>query len=725
MSATMQVSRRDFLRTGAAAGGLVLAVQLPGCGPRAAEKGEQGTASGAAKPVFEPNAFVRVGEDGAVTVVAKHLEMGQGTYTGLATIVAEELDADWSKVLVEGAPADASKYNNLLWGPAQGTGGSTAIANSWEQLRKAGATARAMLVAAAAQEWGVDAAGLTTDAGVVTDPKGGKRADYGSLVAKAAKLPVPENVPLKDPKSFKFIGKQSARVDTKAKSMGQAMFTQDVKLPGLLTAVVAHPPRFGATVKSFDASEAKKIKGVREVVQVPNGVAVLADSFWPAKQGRDLLKIEWDESKAFTQGSAEILAQYRELAAKPGIVARKDGDAEGTLAKAARTLEATYELPFLAHACMEPMNCVVRLSKDRIEVWNGEQFQTGDQGALAQAAGLKPEQVSITMLYAGGSFGRRANPKSDYLLEALSVAQAIKGSAPVKLVWTREDDMRAGQYRPLTLHYLKGAVDGSGKVTAWRQRIVGQSIIAGTAFEPVMVKDGIDVTSVEGAATTKYAIPNLQVELQSPALPVPVQWWRSVGNTHTAFAVECFIDELAAAVHKDPVAFRRGLLAGAPRHLGVLALAAEKAGWGTPLPAGRARGIAVHESFNSYVAEVAEVSLEGGKPRVHRVVCAVDCGIVVNPDVVRMQMESGIAYGLSAALFGEITLKEGRVEQGNFDRYQVLRISEMPKVEVYLVPSDAPPTGVGEPGTPPIAPAVANALFQLTGKRVRTLPIRV
>ena len=725
MSTTMRVSRRDFLRTGAAAGGLVLAVQLPGCGPREAGRGAQGPATGGAKPVFEPNAFVRVGEDGSVTVVAKHLEMGQGTYTGLATIVAEELDVDWSKVKVEGAPADASRYNNLLWGPSQGTGGSTAIANSYEQLRKAGATARAMLVTAAAQEWGVDAAGLATDAGVVTDPKSGKRADYGALAAKAAKIPVPENVPLKDPKTFKLIGKHSARIDSKSKSMGQAVFTQDVKLPGLLTAVVAHPPRFGATVKSFDASEAKKVKGVREVVQIPTGVAVLADTYWPAKQGRDLLKIEWDESKAFTQGSAEITAQYRELAGQPGAVARKDGDAEGTLAKAPRTVEATYEVPYLAHACMEPMNCVVQISKDRIEVWNGEQFQTGDQMALAQAGGLKPEQVFLNMLYAGGSFGRRANPRADYLLEALSVAQAIKGGAPVKLVWTREDDMRAGQYRPLTLHSLKGAVDGSGKVTAWHQRIVGQSIMAGTALESMMVKDGVDATSVEGAATTKYAIPNIQVELHSPVLPVPVQWWRSVGNTHTAFAVECFIDELAAAARKDPVAFRRALLANAPRHLGVLTLAADKAGWGTPLPAGRARGVAVHESFNSFVAEVAEVSLEGGQPRVHRVVCAVDCGTVVNPDVVRMQMESGIAYGLSAALYGEITLKDGQVEQGNFDRYRVLRINEMPKVEVHMVPSGAPPTGVGEPGTPPIAPAVANALFQLTGKRVRSLPIRM
>lgn len=722
MGATFQVTRRDFIRTSAAASGLVLAIQLPGCGPRGAEHPEMAAGF---KPVFEPNAFVRVGEDGQVSVVAKHLEMGQGTYTGLATIVAEELDADWSKVRVEGAPADASRYNNVLMGPIQGTGGSTAIANSYDQLRKAGATARAMLVAAAAADWKVDPASLKTEAGVVINPANGKRAGYGSLASKAAALPVPEQVALKDPASFKLIGKQGTRLDAKAKSMGTAAYTQDFKMPGLLTAVVAHPPRFGATVKSFDATEAKKIPGVKDVVQIPNGVAVLADTFWPAKKGRDALKIEWDESKAFTKGSAEIAADYRELAKKPGKAARKDGNAAAVLAKSPRVVEAVYEVPFLAHACMEPMNCVVQLSTDKMEVWNGEQFQTVDQGALAQAAGLKPEQVTIHMLFAGGSFGRRANPHSDYLLEALSVAQAIKGSAPVKLVWTREDDMRAGYYRPLTVHALRGAIDGSGKVTAWQQRVVGQSIIAGTAFEPMMMKDGLDPTSVEGAATTKYAIPNIQVELTSPTIGVPVQWWRSVGNTHTAFAVESFIDELAAAAKKDPVEFRRGLLANAPRHLGVLNLAAEKAGWGSPLPAGQARGVAVHESFNSYVAEVAEVSLEDGKPKVHRVVVAVDCGVVVNPDVVKMQMESCVAYGLSAALFGEITLKEGRVEEGNFDRYRVLRMNEMPKVEVYLVQSSEAPTGVGEPGTPPIAPALTNALFALTGKRVRTLPVRL
>jgi isoquinoline 1-oxidoreductase subunit beta len=722
MSATMRVSRRDFLRTGAAAGGLVLAVQLPGCGPRGGERGEEGATGAGTRPVFEPNAFVRVGEDGSVTVVAKHLEMGQGTYTGLATIVAEELDADWKKVRVEGAPADKSKYANLAFG-VQGTGGSTSMANSWEQLRKAGATARAMLLAAAAQQWSVDAAGLTADNSVVSDPKTGNRADYGSLAARAAKLPVPENVPLKDPKNFRLIGKTAPRVDAKPKSMGRAVFTQDVTLPAMLTAVVAHPPRFGGTVKSFDASEAKKIKGVREVVQVSSGVAVLADSFWPAKQARDLLQIEWDDSKAYRGSTPEIFAEYRRLVETPGAIARKDGNGAAALGSG-KEAEAIYQVPFLAHACMEPLNCVVKLSADKCEIWNGEQFQTPDQMAVAALTGLKPEQVEITMLFAGGSFGRRANPYADYVVEAVTIAQAIKGGAPVKLVWTREDDTRAGYFRPMYVHAVKAALGSDGRVSTWRHRVAGQSIMKGTAFESFIQK-GIDPTSVEGIADTGYAFPNFQVELHTTTLGVPIQWWRSVGHSHTAFVMETFMDDLAALARQDPVAFREAHLAKSPRHLGVLQTAAKAAGWDTPLANGRARGVAVHQSFGSYVAEVAEVSIENGKPRVHRVVCAVDCGVAINPDIVKMQMESGIAYGLSAALYGEITLKEGRVEQGNFDRYQVLRLNDMPKVEVHIVQSDAPPSGVGEPGTPPIAPAVANALFLLTGKRVRTLPIRV
>jgi isoquinoline 1-oxidoreductase beta subunit len=712
---TLSVTRRNFLKSGAAAGGLLLAVDLTGC----VAKGEAVPSS----PDFAPDAFVRIGTDGHVTVVSKHLEMGQGTYTGLATIVAEELDADWKSVRVEAAPADASRYANTALGTIQGTGGSTAIANSWAQLRKAGATARAMLIAAAAAEWGVEPSTLTTEAGVVKQASGSKRASYASLVAKASTLPVPAEVPLKDPKDFRLIGKIAPRLDARDKSTGKAVFTQDIKLPGMLTAVVQHPPKFGATVKSFDATAAKAIPGVKDVVQISAGIAVLADGYWQARQGRAALKVEWDESKAYTESTDQLAARYRELTAKPGAVARKDGNATGALGSAAKKIDVTYELPFLAHACMEPMNCVVQLSADKLEIWTGEQFQTVDQGNLAKAAGLKPEQVILNMLYAGGSFGRRANPHSDYQIEALTIAQAIKGAAPVKLVWSREDDMRAGYYRPMTVHRMQGGLDASGTPVAWHQRIVGQSIITGTAFEPFMVKDGVDGSSVEGAANSRYQVPNFQVELTSPKLAVPVQWWRSVGHTHSAFAVESFVDELADAAGKDPVEFRKAILSNAPRHLGVLTLAAEQAGWGTPLPEGRARGVAVHESFGSFVAEVAEVSVEAGKPRVHRVVVAVDCGIAINPDVVKMQMESCVAYGLSAVLHGAITLKDGAVVQGNFNEYQVLRIDEMPRVEVHIVPSAEPPTGVGEPGTPPIAPAVTNALAKLTGKRIRTLPI--
>jgi isoquinoline 1-oxidoreductase beta subunit len=715
---TTQVSRREFLRVTAVAGaGLTLAVSVQGCGRR----GEEEQQGASVEPVFLPNAFVRVGEDGEVTVIAKHLEMGQGTYTGLATIVAEELDADWKQVRVEAAPADASRYTNLLFGPMMGTGGSSAMANSYEQLRKAGATARAMLVAAAAQQWGVDAGGLTTENGVVTNPGNGKRASFGSLAKAAAALPVPENVPLKDPKTFRLIGKVAPRVDARAKSTGKAQFTADFTLPGMLTAVVAHPPRFGATVKSFDAAAAKAVPGVKDVVQIPTGVAVLAEGFWAARQGREKLTVEWDESKAFRGSSADLFVQYRALAGKPGLVARKEGNAEAALHKG-KAVEAVYEFPYLSHASMEPLNCVVRLSNDKCEIWNGEQLQSADQMAVATLTGLKPDQVSLTMLFAGGSFGRRANPKSDYVLEAVSIAKAIEGRAPIKLQWTREDDMRAGWYRPMYLHSVRGAVDKSGAALAWHHRVVGQSIMKGSPFE-FFIKDGIDPTSVEGAANTPYSIPNLQIELHATELGVPIQWWRSVGHTHTAFVMETFIDELAVAAGKDPVEFRRGLLGKAPRHLGVLNLAAEKAGWGSPLPAGRARGIAVHESFESFVSEVAEVSIEGGRPRVHRVVCAVDCGVAINPDIIRMQMEGGIAYGLGALLSGEVTLKDGVVQQANFDTYKVLRIPDMPVVEVHIVPSAAAPTGVGEPGVPPLGPAVANALFQLTGQRVRRLPV--
>ena len=710
-------ARRQFLQVAAIAGG-GFAIGFSNLARAAA--------AGAGSADFVPNAFVRIGGDSSVTVLIKHLEMGQGVSTGLPTLVAEELDADWAQIRFEGAPANASLYNNLLWGPAQGTGGSTAIANSYEQLRKAGATARAMLVAAAADEWKVPADSITVSKGVVAHKATNRKASFGQLAAKAATQPVPADVKLKDPKNFQYIGKRVARKDSKPKTNGSAQFTIDVKLPDMLTAVVAHSPLFGGKVKSFDATKAKAIKGVVEVVQVPSGVAVLANDFWAAKQGRDALTVVWDDSAANKLGSAEILAQYKELAQKPGLVARKDGDADKALAGAAKKLEATFEFPYLAHAAMEPLDCVVKLDKDSCEIWNGEQLQTPDQFAVAKLTGLKPGQIKFNMLYAGGSFGRRANPQADYILEAVSIAKAINGRVPVKMIWTREDDMRAGFYRPAYFHRIAAGLDAQGNLIGWQHRIVGQSILAGTMFEGMMVKDGVDGTSVEGASNLPYQIPNMLVDLHTPKIGVPVLWWRSVGSTHTAFSTETFIDELAAAAGKDAVEFRRALLAKHPRHLGVLNLAAQKAGWGKPLAKGKGRGIAVHESFNTVVAQVAEVSVKpDGTLRVDRVVCAVDCGVAVNPDVITAQMEGGIGFGLSAALYGAITLKEGRVEQSNFHEYRPLRINEMPKVEVHIVTSSEKPTGVGEPGVPLIAPAVANAIFSATGKRLRNLPLKL
>jgi isoquinoline 1-oxidoreductase beta subunit len=714
-------SRRDFLK---ASGALLLGVHLP---RSLAQSGPGRTIDAPAAAAFQPNAFIRIGEDNTVTVLVKHLEMGQGTYTGLPTLVAEELDANWSQMRAIGAPADAKLYNNLFWGPAQGTGGSTALANSYEQLRKAGAAARAMLVAAAAEKWNVNPSEVTVSKGVVMHRKTKRAATFGSLAADAAKQKVPEDVKLKDSKDFVFIGKPARRIDAHAKSTGMAQFTQDLRLPGQLTAVVLHPPRFGARLKSFDAAKAKQVKGVQEVVAfstpVRDGVAVLAKDYWTAKKGRDALTAEWDESSAFRLSSQELMDQYRKLAETPGASARKEGDAGKAMAGAAMTLQAAYEFPFLAHAAMEPMNCVARLSADACEIWHGEQFQTVDQMALAQLLEMKPEQISLVQLYAGGGFGRRANPKSDFVLEAAAIAKAIGGKAPVKLVWGREDDMRAGFYRPMYYHALQAGLDAQGNLVAWQHRIVGQSILTGTAFEGMMVKDGVDATSVEGAANLPYAIPNLAVELHSPAVGVPVQWWRSVGSTHTAFATECFLDEIAREAKKDPYELRRALLAKHPRHRGVLELAAQKAGWGQPLAKNRARGIAVHESFNTFVAQVVELSRRQSGFRIEKVTCAVDCGVAVNPNIIRMQMESGIGYGLSAALAGAITLKEGAVEQSNFHDYPVVRMNQMPRIETHIVASAEKPSGVGEPSTPVIAPALANAILALDGKAMRALPL--
>ncbi|HEY6897286.1 MAG TPA: xanthine dehydrogenase family protein molybdopterin-binding subunit [Rhodocyclaceae bacterium] len=725
MTTIENLSRRQFIQAGA---GLTLGFMLPAAFAANAGPGKAGDGLAAAVH-FEPNAFLRIGADNTVTVISKHLEMGQGTYTGLATILAEELDADWKTVRVEGAPADAKRYNNLFWGPAQGTGGSTAMANSWEQMRKAGAAGRAMLVSAAAKEWQVPASEIVVREGMVSHAASKHKASFGQLAAAAAMEAVPSDVKLKDPKDFHLIGKVAKRKDSADKTNGKAQFTQDVHLPGMLVAVVAHPPRFGAKVQGFDASRAKAVKGVVDVVQIPQGVAVLATDTWSAKKGRDALSVTWDESAAFKLGSDEILARYKELAKTPGLVAAKAGNADQAFTQAAKVVRAAYDFPYLAHAAMEPMNCVMRLNADGLEVWNGEQLHTGDQYALAATFGLKPEQVNIHMLYAGGSFGRRACKDSDYVLEAAQILKASGGKAPIKLVWLREDDMRAGYYRPLFHHVLEAALDANGKLSGWRHRLVGQSILIGSPFEKMLVKNGIDGVSVEGAANLPYAVPHLTVDLHTPTdIGVPVLWWRSVGSSHTAYSTETFIDQVAVALGRDPLALRLELLDKHPRHAGVLKLAAEKAHWGTPLQPGQAgerrgRGIAVHESFNSYVAQVAEVTIsKGGSIRVDRVVCAVDCGTAINPDNIRSQVEGGIGFALSAALHGEITLKEGRVEQGNFDGYPPLRIHEMPRVEVHILPSAAPPSGIGEPGVPPLAPAVANAIAAATGKRLTRLP---
>jgi len=529
-------------------------------------------------------------------------------------------------------------------------------------------------------------------------------------------------VPLKDAKDFQLIGKPLKRLDTPAKVNGSAIFSMDVHVPGMLTALVAHVPVFGGKAKSIDSAAALAVPGVKQVVDVGSGVAVIASGFWAAKKGRAALKVEWDLGPNAGMSSAGMRADYKKLAEGPGKVARKDGDPEGALKSAAQVLDAEYELPFLAHAPMEPLNCVVDLRADSMEIWAGSQFQTVDHAAASAVAGLDPKSVKLHTTFLGGGFGRRANPVADYIVEAVKVAKAAK--APVKLIWTRDDDLRGGYYRPMWHSRIRAGLDSAGAIASWMHTIVGQSFIAGTAFEAFLVKDGIDGTSVEGSADTDYALPNLQVDLHTTKLGVPTLWWRSVGHSHTAFVVESFLDEVAHASKTDPLELRRKLLAGKPRNLGVLELAAAKAGWGKPLEKGRARGIAVHHSFESYVAAVAEVSLENGKLRVHKYTVAVDCGRVVNPDTIQAQIQGAVGFGLTATLYSAITLADGRVEQSNFHDYKLLRIQEMPAVEVHIVPSDEPSTGIGEPGVPPIAPALCNALFELTGKRIRHLPIR-
>jgi isoquinoline 1-oxidoreductase beta subunit len=707
-------SRRKFLKDSAVLmSGLVIGFYLP------VKSGRAYAAEAQPKPVYPPNAFIRIAPDNSITIIVNKSEMGQGVYTSLPMLVAEELEADWSRIFIESSPV-AAVYNHTGFG-MQLTGGSSSIPSSWEQMRRVGAAGRILLIRAAAQQWGVPESECHAENSQVIHANSDKKLSYGALANAAAKLPLPDNVPLKEPKDFKIIGKPVKRLDTPVKINGTAQFGLDVYLPGMLTVLIARSPVFGGKVKHFDATEARKLKGVQGIYQVPSGIAVAATGFWPAKTARDLLEIEWDEGPGATLSTPKMRADYLDLAKQPGTVARKEGDALQGIKEAYKTVSAEYEVPYLAHAMMEPLNVVVDLKPNHCIIWTGTQAQTMDHAMAAATAGLKPEQVEIHTTYLGGGFGRRANPRSDFVQEAVQVAKVIR--KPIKIVWAREDDMRGGYYRPMWADRIEAGITQDGRPLAWKHTIVGQSITADTPFEPFMTKNGVDVTSVEGASTLPYVIPNLQVELHSPKNVVPVQWWRSVGHSHTAFVVETMIDELAHLAGKDPIAYRMDNLPAASRYRGALQLAAEKAGWGkVNLPAGHAFGVAVHESFKSYVAEIAEVSLENGKIKVHRVVAAVDCGMVVNPDGVRQQIEGAIVFGLSAALHGAITLENGRVMQSNFDKYAPLRLSEMPQVEVHIVASNEHPSGIGEPGTPPIAPAVANAVFALTGKRLRRMP---
>ncbi|PBJ02922.1 xanthine dehydrogenase family protein molybdopterin-binding subunit [Pseudomonas sp. ACN5] len=719
MNSINALSRRGFLKGSAVlGGGLVVAFVMPGAHRFAMGAENQGK-------VFAPNAFLRIGNDNSVTVLLGHSEMGQGIWTGLTMLIAEELDADWSKIRVEHSPASAADYGMPGFGGMQITGGSTSTWMEFDRYRLAGAAARLMLIDAAAKRFNVAPSAIHTESGVVV--AGEHRATYGELADDAGQLspPDPASIKLKDAKDWRLIGKPTQRLDTPEKITGRAKFGMDVQFEGLMTAMVARSPTFGGSVKSFEGAEALAIPGVHKVVQVPTGIAVIADHYWAAKLGRDALKVEWNPGPNAGLNSQALLESFRKLATTPGLNAGQAGDTQAALAKAAKTIDAEYSVPYLAHAPMEPLNCTVSISKDKCEIWTGTQFQTLDQMVAGQITGLKPEQVEIHTEFLGGGFGRRANPTSDFVSEAVHVAKAA--GVPVKTVWAREDDIRGGYYRSAFLHHARIGLGADGLPLAWKHVMVGQSIMAGTSLEASMVKDGIDKTSVEGVADSPYigGLANHQIELHSPQTGISVLWLRSVGHTHTAFVMESLIDELATAAGKDPVEYRRTLLKDHPRHLGVLNLAVEKANWKAPLPDGHALGVAVHESFGSYVAQVAEVSQDNLAIRVHRVVCAVDCGIAVNPQSIAAQMESCITFGLSFALHSKLTLKDGQVVQSNYHDYQVLRLNEMPVVEVHIVPSSNKPGGIGEAGVPPTAPAVANAVFALTGQRLRELPLQL
>jgi isoquinoline 1-oxidoreductase beta subunit len=708
------LSRRAVLKAGAlAGGGLVLGFVLPSPLRRA-------LAEGMPQP-FVPNAWLRIAPDNAITILMHKAEMGQGVATSMPMLVAEELEVDLHQVKTGWAPPGEVYTDKLL--EMQATGGSTSVRSNWQQLREAGAAARTMLIAAAAAQWKVKPASCKAENGAVVHGASKRRLTYGELAEAAAHQPVPKKIALKPAKECRYIGKPVPRLDTPAKINGKAEFGMDVKLPGLLTAMLVQCPVFGGKLKHFDGEAAKAVKGVRQVFEIEGGVVVVADGFWAAKLGRDALKIEWDEGAQASLDSAGLLKHFEELAAKPeAAVARKDNDVDSAISKAASTLEAVYETPYVAHATMEPMNCTVDLKADRCDIYVGTQSVAFVQGTAAKLTGLKPEAVTVRLAYLGGGFGRRF--EQDHIAQAVLIGKQVK--APVKLIWTREDDMQHDVYRPASYSKLTAALDAKGNATAWKQRIVSQSILKRIMPENLDQDGKLDSSSVEGCANQPYAIPNVLVDYAMADIGAPVGFWRSVGNSQNGFVTESFIDELAHAAKQDPLQYRLKLLAKHPRHAAVLKLAAEKAGWGKKLPEGVGRGLAVVESFGSYVAEVADVVVDtDGTVNVKRVVCAIDCGQIVNPDTIEAQMQSAIVFALTAALKGPITLKNGRVEQSNFHDYPLLTIGETPVIDVHIVPSKEAPGGVGEPGVPPLAPAVANAVFAATGKRIRRLPINL
>lgn len=721
------VSRRGFLGQAA---GLAIAFYVPFEAPKvalaAAAKGATGAtgAKAAAKvpPLPPANAFLHIGADDSVTVLLAHSEMGQSMWTALPMLIAEELDCDWSKVRAAHAPA-ADVYKFPLFG-MQMTGGSSSTHGEFDRYRNVGATAKHLLLQAAAARLHTSADRLQAKDGVITF--GTRTLRYGEVADEAMKLPQPAAVKLKDPKEWKLIGKPTKRIDSPEKIDGTAKFGIDVQFPGLRTAVVARPPAFGAKLVSFDDAAALAVRGVEKVVRTGNdGVAVVAKNFWAAKRGRDALEIQWKAPENGGVSTTKQIAEFHELARKPGAIGTTKGDVDTALASAAGKIEVDYGFPYLAHAPMEPLNCAVKLENGKAEVWTGTQFQTMDQVNVARVFGIKPEDVTINTMFLGGGFGRRGNPKSDWVTEAAEITKAA--GFPVKTVWTREDDIRGGYYRPSYLHRVTVGVDTRGMPVAWDHVVVGQSIAADGPFEAVMVKHGVDATSVEGIGDNPYleSVAAKRVSLHSPKTAIPVLWWRSVGNTHTAFAMECAVDELAHRAGKDPLEYRLQLLEGKTRHLNLLKLAAARSSWSTPPEKGRGRGMAIHESFGSIVAEVAEVSVDNGVIRVHAVTCAVDCGGVVNPLGVEAQVQGSVAFGLTAALHGELTFRDGRVDQSNFHDYKPLRMYEMPVVTVHTLDSGAKRGGIGEPATAPIAPAIANAVFALTGQRLRSLPLRL